>query len=144
MRHNDQRQNVPRGFAGDFDPMHTLSLFYPLNRRTWINRSSRLLGIISIFTCRWRRAGFSVCPQYSVPEEMYHCKVCISMSVMNKVQCLFASEPFIPQKPRPFHVVFFIEIDVCIKRCCTDDHMNEKQINRQNEVCKCRYSKGRN
>ena len=79
-----------------------------------------------------------------IPEEMDHREIAVRMSVMNKVQFLFAPEPFKPLKPRSLDVVFLVEKDVRVKRRRTCDHLNYKEINRQYEICKCSYETYRN
>ena len=59
---------------------------------------------------------------------MDHREICVRMSVMNKVQFLFASEPRKPLKPGSLYVIFFVEKNVCVERRRTCDDLNHEQI----------------
>jgi hypothetical protein len=63
-----------------------------------------------------------------IPEEVNYTKIAIRVTVMNKVQFLLASEPRKPLKPRSLDVIFLIEKDVRIKRCCTRKYHHHKKI----------------
>ena len=50
-----------------------------------------------------------------VPEEVNYTKISISVTMMNKVQFLLASEPRKPLKPRSLYVIFLVEKDMRVK-----------------------------
>ena len=50
-----------------------------------------------------------------IPEEMNHREIAARMSVMDKVQLLFASEPRKALKPRSLYVILLVEKDVRVK-----------------------------
>src|SRR5205823_14519902 len=51
-----------------------------------------------------------------IPEEMDHREIAVRVPVMNEMQFLFPSEPCKSLKPRSLYVVFFVEIDMRVKR----------------------------
>lgn len=67
---------------------------------------------------------------------MDHREIAAGMSVVDEMLFLFASEPRKAQKPRPRHMKFFVEEYMRIERCRTCDHLDDEEIDRQNEICK--------
>ena len=75
---------------------------------------------------------------------MDHREIAVCMSVMNKVQFLFASEPCKPLKPRSLYVVFLVKKNVRVERRRTCGYLNHEEINGQYDVCTRSYQKHRN
>jgi len=67
---------------------------------------------------------------------MDHREIAAGMSVVDEMLFLFASEPRKAQKRRPRHVKFLVEEYMRIERRRTCDHLNDEEIDRQNEICK--------
>jgi hypothetical protein len=57
-------------------------------------------------------------------------KITVRVSVMNKVQLLLAPEPRKTLKPRFLGVVFLIEKDMGVERCCAGGHHHDKKAER--------------
>jgi|SRR6516225_9814147 len=63
-----------------------------------------------------------------IPEEMDHREIAVRVSMMDKVQLLFAPEPCKPLKPRSLYMVFLVEKDVRVERRGACDYQNYKEI----------------
>ena len=63
-----------------------------------------------------------------IPEEMDHREIAVRVSMMDKVQLLFAPEPCKPLKPRSLYMVFLVEKDVRVERRRTCGYLNEEEI----------------
>jgi len=63
-----------------------------------------------------------------IPEEVNYTKIAIRVTVMNKVQCLLASEPRKPLEPRSLYVIFLVEKDMRVKRRCACDYRHYEKI----------------
>ena len=70
----------------------------------------------------------SISAENLIPEEMNDTKIAISMTVMNKMQFLLASEPRKSLKARSLYVILPVEKDVRVKRCRTCDYQHHKEI----------------
>lgn len=66
---------------------------------------------------------------------MNHREIAARMSVVDEMLFLFAPKPSKAQKPRPRHVKFLVEKNVCIVRRRTCDHLNDEELDWQYEVC---------
>lgn len=76
-----------------------------------------------------------VCPEHSIPEEMYHREISIGVPMVDEVKCLLLPEPGESAKLRSFHMVFFIQIYMRIEGRRTSCSLNQEEIQGQKLIC---------